>query len=262
MRFVAQRENLLKPLHLLSGVVEKRQTMPILSNVLIRIEDDKRTMTASDGEIEVVVNVDVETDVGGVVTVPLRRFYDSCRSLPDGSEIQFEDKRDKSEIKSGKTRFSLLMLPASNFPKMETRVPTAEYKISQRNLKELIDKTQFAMAIQDVRYFLNGMLFEFQEGVLNAVATDGHRLAFARRSLHQPSMVKTSVIVPRKAVTELSKMFDASDDVVDIFVGDNYLRFKFKQLVFTTKLIDGSYPNYQAVIPVAGNRICKAERTD
>jgi DNA polymerase-3 subunit beta len=116
------------------------------------------------------------------------------------------------------------------------------------------------MAIQDVRYFLNGMLFEFQDGYLNAVATDGHRLAFARRSLHQVSNVKTSVIVPRKAVIELSKMFEVSDELVSIYVGDNFLRFKFNKLVFTTKLIDGSYPNYQAVIPAAGNRVCIAEK--
>lgn len=264
MKLNISREAFLKPLQLVAGVVERRQTLPILANVLIAVKGGVLSLTGTDLEVEVLGWVNAE-DVGGddEVTVPARKLVDICRSLPEGAQIQLSTESDATTVKitSGRGRFTLSCLPASEFPNTEDGGCLREFTVSEGELKYLIDSTAFAMAHQDVRYYLNGMLWEVREGLLRTVATDGHRLAMTTVSLAAGIGEKVQAIVPRKAVTELSRML-AGDGDTAVTLGNAQVRIRTKDFQVTSKLVDGAYPDYDRVLPKGGTRTLIGNREE
>ncbi|MEK6748429.1 MAG: DNA polymerase III subunit beta [Pseudomonadota bacterium] len=249
MRITIAREALLKPLLLVGGIVEKKQTQQILSNVLVQIEADRARITATDNEVEIVANTRVDGAVPGMITMPARKLIDICRTLPDDAVIQIDVEGDRAIVKSQKSRFMLATLPAADFPSVKTDQAQYEFALPQKELKHMIEKTQFAMAQQDVRYYLNGLMLEMDNGHWRAVATDGHRLAVTSVHVDIALPGKTQIIVPRKAVVELGRLLENSDTPIKVKVGSNYLRVNFEEMQFTSKLIDGRFPDYERVLP-------------
>jgi len=260
MKFSVQREAILKPLQLLGGVVEKRQTLPILSNVLLDLREDGLFITATDLEMEVVARIQVNSESVGSTTVPLKKLQDSCRALVEGSLVHLDFAKDKALLKSGKSRFSLVTLPAENFPVIDSRADKFQFLISQRMLKKLLEKTHFAMALQDVRFYLNGLLLEMDRSHITAVATDGHRLAKCQVPVQLDVPERLRAIVPRKAVIELARLLEDKDEEVIVMIGENFIRVVMPEITFSAKLIDGQYPNYEGVIPRGGDKILLADR--
>jgi len=248
MKFSAAREALLKPLQAVIGVVERRQTMPILANVLVVAKDGEVSITATDLEVELVASIDVNVDAPGEITVPGRKLLDICRALPDGAEITIAMSGDKLGVKSGRSKFSLTTLPATEFPTVEDIAASEGIDIDQKTLGRLLEKTHFAMAQQDVRYYLNGLLLETGKNHLRAVATDGHRLALCQAELPGASLPEQQVIVPRKGVLELQRLLTGEGDV-RLELGANHVRINLDGNRLTSKLIDGRFPEYERVIP-------------
>lgn len=250
MKFRISRETILQPLQNVIGVVERRQTLPVLSNVLIVAENNRITMTATDLEVELVA--DIETGIGeaGEITIPARKLLDICRTLPENAELDFSVTEEKAQLKSGRSRFSLSTLPATEFPSVDEINPVLSFSLSQSQLKNLIEKTHFSMAQQDVRYYLNGLLLEMQDGVLRSVATDGHRLAMSEQAITLTTSETQQVIVPRKGIQELVRLLnDDEDSQAEVQVSNNHIRIQLPGLRFTSKLIDGRFPDYQRVLP-------------
>jgi len=260
MKFQIQREDLLTPLQRIIGAVEKRQTMPALSNILIKADNEKISLTATDLEIELVTTLGMVADEAGETTLPARKLLDICKALPDESSISITVDTDKALIKSGRSRFSLSTLPADDFPALESINTVAEFDLPQNTLKELIDKTSFAMALQDVRYYLNGLLLEVSSGLLRAVATDGHRLAYCEKQADCDLAEIKQVIVPRKGIQELVRLLDDSDTPIKMILGSNHIRAELGDIRFTSKLIDGRFPDYNRVIPDDGKNVITADR--
>ena len=258
MKFSTQRENLLKPIQLIIGAVERRQTMPILSNFLFRNVDGHLIITATDLELEVSASTDISPD-GDAVTVPGRKLLDICKSLPDDSDVSFALQGEKVEIKSGRSRFSLATLSAAEFPLVDAIEVQETVQIEKEQLQFLIENTYFAMAQQDVRYYLNGLMLEIQQGKLRAVATDGHRLALAEIDLEETSPVR-QVIVPRKAVHEFLRILGSAEGKVELALSANHLQAQIGTIRFVTKLIDGKFPDYQRVIPEGHEHIADVDR--
>lgn len=248
MKFTAAREALLKPLQAVIGVVERRQTMPILANVLLVAKDGQLAVTATDLEVELVANAEVEVEGAGEVTVPGRKLLDICRALPDEAELAILLSGEKLGIKSGRSKFTLTTLPAADFPTVEDINAGQTLGLAQATLSKLLDKTHFSMAQQDVRYYLNGLLIETDGKHLRAVATDGHRLALCQIQLDGKKMPEQQVIVPRKGVLELQRLLSGEGDV-DLQLGSNHVRIELEGIRFTSKLIDGRFPEYERVIP-------------
>ena len=248
MKFTATREALLKPLQAVIGVVERRQTMPILANVLLVAKDGQLAVTATDLEVELVAQADVEIEGAGDVTVPGRKLLDICKALPDGAELAIALSGEKLSIKSGRSKFTLTTLPAADFPTVEDINAGQTLSLPQATLCKLLDKTHFSMAQQDVRYYLNGLLIETDGEHLRAVATDGHRLALSQVQLDGKKMPEQQVIVPRKGVLELQRLMSGEGDV-DLQLGSNHVRIELEGIRFTSKLIDGRFPEYERVIP-------------
>ena len=263
MRFTIQREALLKPLQSVVSVVERRQTMAILSNVLLNVSETNIAFTATDMEIEMVASVDLDVSETGSVTVPARKFTDICKALPDGAtlEVDLDNEQQRLTIRSGKSRFNLSTLPANDFPNLEDINSRQNLSVPQSILKTLIENTHFAMAQQDVRYYLNGLLLEIATNKIRTVATDGHRLAFSEQNIEVDPAELLQIILPRKGVLELVKLLEFSDEPVNISIGSNHIRIEFDQFRFTSKLIDGRYPDYQSVIPTDGDRNVTANRS-
>ena len=203
MKFSASRETVLKPLSAVIGVVERRQTMPILAHVLISAQDTKLTMTATDLEVELRAEVEVAVEDPGEITVPGRKLYDICRALPEGATVEVALSGGRATVKAGRSRFTLSTLRAADFPVVAEVAVQQTLKLARQDLKRLLEKTQFSMAQQDVRYYLNGLLLETADGTLRAVATDGHRLALAEIPVEASVERGGQVIVPRKGVLEL-----------------------------------------------------------
>ncbi|NJD23795.1 MAG: DNA polymerase III subunit beta [Betaproteobacteria bacterium] len=245
-----QRDTLLAPLQSVSGIVERRHTLPILSNVLLEKQGDQLTLLATDIEIQITTTAGGAGGEGnGAVTVGARKLQDILRSLPDGSEVSLvlDDKR--LQVRAGKSRFSLQTLPAADFPRMTLADGDArEFAISQRAFRQLLGKTQYAMAAQDVRYYLNGLLLQVEGKELRAVATDGHRLAFASVGI-DADLPRQEMILPRKTVLELNRLLVDTDDALNITLSPNQVRFAFGSVVLVSKLIDGKFPDYERVIP-------------
>jgi len=260
MKFKIQREHLLEPLQKIIGAVEKRQTMPALSNILVKTLNDSLSLTATDLEIELVTTISMAIDEPGDITLPARKLLDICKALPNESQINITQKGDKAIIQSGRSRFTLATLPAADFPALEAITSTSELEIPQRTLRALIDKTAFAMAQQDVRYYLNGLMLELSSKMLRAVATDGHRLAYNEKAIDCELAEVKQVILPRKGVHELMRLLGDTDDPVKITLSNNHLQAEFADIRFTSKLIDGRFPDYNRVIPEDGQCVITAER--
>ena len=241
MKFTAAREALLKPLQAVIGVVERRQTMPILSNILIVAKDGQIAVTATDLEVELVASAEVETESGGEITVSGRKMLDICRAVPEGSEVIVSLSGEKLSVRAGRSKFNLATLPAAEFPVVEDIKAGQTIKVSQASLGRLIEKTHFSMAQQDVRYYLDGMLLETGGNHVRAVATDGHRLALCQAELDDGKLDEQQVIVPRKGVLELQRLLSGDGDL-DIQLGANHVRIQLEDIRFTSKLIDGRYP--------------------
>ncbi len=263
MKFSISREALLKPLQLVAGVVERRQTLPVLSNVLIVAKGTELALTGTDLEVELIGRVSLEAaGDDGEVTVPARKLLDICRSLPDSANIEFSLKNQKVTIKSGKSRFTLSTLPATDFPNVEDSPSALEFALQKSQLKRLIDRTGFSMAQQDVRYYLNGMLFEVQSGFLRTVATDGHRLAMCTHEADYAVDSTHQAILPRKGVLELQRLLSDEDAEIKITLGTNHLRATVDDFTFTSKLVDGKFPDYDRVLPKGGSKEVVAEREE
>ncbi len=258
MKLSAARDVLLKPLQAVIGVVERRQTMPILSNVLLVAKDNGLAITATDLEVELVAEAEVAVEAGGEITVSGRKLLDICRALPEGSDIDISVNGEKVIVRSGRSKFSLATLPAAEFPTVEDIKAGQTIEVSQDVLGRLIEKTHFSMAQQDVRYYLNGMLLETGGKHLRAVATDGHRLALCEAEL-DASVEEQQVIVPRKGVVELQRLM-TGEGSLNIELGPNHVRIQLEGIRFTSKLIDGRFPEYDRVIPKESSNQLTAQR--
>ena len=260
MRFSLQREVFLKPLAQVVNVVERRQTLPVLANLLVQVKDGQLSLTGTDLEVEMVARHAVEDGQDGETTIPARKLFEIVRALPDGSRITVSQTGDKVVVLAGRSRFTLASLPANDFPSVDEVEATERVRVSEAGLKELIERTAFAMAQQDVRYYLNGLLFDLREQGLRCVATDGHRLALCEAPLDAGANVKRQIIVPRKGVTELQRLLEGSDRELELEVGRNHIRVKRDDVTFTSKLIDGRFPDYEAVVPIGADREVKIDR--
>ena len=256
MKFKIQREDLLTPLQQVIGAVEKRQTLPALANVLIKADNDQLSITATDLEIELVSKVQQMMDEPGEITLPAKKLLDICKSLPAESEISIDVDVDRAIVKSGRSRFTLTTLPASDFPALDEITSVYEFSLPQNILKELIEKTAFAMAQQDVRYYLNGLMMEVSSGVIRTVATDGHRLAYCEKVIEGDLADSKQVIIPRKGVAELQRLLADTDEPIKVVLGNNHVQCELPNQRFTSKLIDGRFPDYKRVMPQdEGNRM-------
>ena len=260
MKFKIQREELLDSLSQIIGAVEKRQTMPALSNVYIKADSDSIVLTATDLEIELQTRLSMIVDEPGEITVPARKLLDICKALPTEAEINFSVDKDKAIVKSKRSRFSLATLPAGDFPALDSIDAQFSFEIGQNMLRDLIDKTAFAMAQQDVRYYLNGLLIEVSPGKLRTVATDGHRLAYCEKACEHSISDLKQVILPRKGVLELSRLLNDTEEPVKISLANNHLQAVLEGTRFTSKLIDGRFPDYSRVMPEPANDLLVADR--
>lgn len=261
MHFTIQREALLKPLQLVAGVVERRQTLPVLSNVLLVVQENTLSLTGTDLEVELVGRVRLEdASEPGEITVPARKLMDICKSLPGDALVDVRLDEQKVIIKSGRSRFTLSTLPANDFPTVEEGPGSLTFSVNQARLRRLIERSSFAMAQQDVRYYLNGMLIEVSSGMLRAVATDGHRLAMCsmQAEIEQPD--KHQVIVPRKGILELARLLTDAEDNVAIVLGQHHIRATTGEFTFTSKLVDGKFPDYERVLPRGGDKLVVGDR--
>ncbi|MDD5034162.1 MAG: DNA polymerase III subunit beta [Methylococcaceae bacterium] len=260
MKFTTSRENLLTPLQQVVGVIERRQTLPILSNVLIRLADDRLEFTGTDLEVQLVTHSTADTGEDGAITVPARKLLDICRLLPDGSTVSVDCREDKLAIHSGRSRFSLSTLPAENYPAFDSNEPDVELNLSAPILKKAMEKTLFAMAQQDVRYYLNGLLLDVDRRRLRTVSSDGHRLAVYEEALENPELEPRQVIIPRKGVLELYRLLDDHEEPIILQIASNNIRLFQKSLSFSAKLIEGRYPDVQRVMPRDITKIIHLDR--
>jgi DNA polymerase III subunit beta len=261
MKLSAAREALLKPLQSVIGVVERRQTMPILANVLLVAKNGEVSITATDLEVELVARAEVEIQSPGEVTVPGRKLFDICKALPENANIAINLSGDKLAVRSGKSKFSLATLPAAEFPTVDDIKAGERLQLPQASLARLLEKTHFSMAQQDVRYYLNGLLLESANGHLRAVATDGHRLALCQVALGQSGAPEKQVIVPRKGILELQRLLAiGGDGDLTIELGSNHIRIQLAGIRFTSKLVDGRFPEYERVIPKESTNQLTADR--
>ena len=251
MKFTIAREALLEPLQAIQGVVERRQTLPILSNVLVICGNDQLSLTGTDMELELVTRADVDTSEAGEITVPARKLIDICRALPRDSRISFAVANERASVRSGKARFVLSTLPAADFPASEAISEAVSFRVDAKALRRVFELTQFSMAQQDVRYYLNGLFLHVENELIRAVATDGHRLALANLvgEVELEGVPMTQVIVPRKAVTELVRLLASTQGEVQLRIGANGVQVEQSEFRFTSKLIDGRFPDYEAVVP-------------
>ncbi len=260
MKTTIKREDILGPLQLVIGAVERRQTLPILGNVLLKSTGGDMTLTATDLEIEMVARIDADGSDDFQTTIPARKLLDICKALPDSASINFSIDETRVSLTSARSRFTLASLPAKDFPGLDEIEIQQSFSIPQNQLKALFDKTSFAMAQQDVRYYLNGILMEITADKIKLVATDGHRLALSEIDLDTGVGEDRQIIIPRKAVLELSRLLEFGDNPANCMLSQNHVRVETSSLVFTTKLIDGKFPDYQRVIPVDGNKTMEVNR--
>ncbi len=256
MKFSAQRESLLNPLQQVLGAVERRQTTPVLGNVLLEAGTDSLTITATDREIELQAIAELHVDQPGEITVSARKLIEICKNLPEAAQIDFESAGEKVKFNSGRSRFTLATLPAAEFPKVDSLKDAQQVLLTVNELLQCIRNTAFSMAQQDVRFYLNGMLLEIDSARLSCVATDGHRLAYSQCATEAEPDQPVRVIIPRKSVTELQRllvMSDAQQQVV-LSITPQHLQIQVADVRLTTKLIDGRFPDYNRVIPIDGNK--------
>ncbi len=262
MKFSVNREMLLRPLQQVAGVVERRQTLPVLSNLLMQVADGKLSMTGTDLEVELVGRLEVSIEAPGDVTVPARKLVDICREIPENADIDFALNDGRVEIRSGRFRSTLSTLPAGDFPSVDQSTSDLTTEIDSKQFKKLLDRTGFAMAQQDVRYFLNGMLIELGNGHVRSVATDGHRLAMSDLDESSLDGALRQVIVPRKGVIELQRLLQELEEKVSLSIGATHLCASSDTFTLTTKLVDGKFPDYDRVIPRNGDKVVHADKQE
>ena len=260
MQINITRDELLKPLSYVAGVVEKRQTLPVLSYVLLRQQGGSMTLTGTDLEIEVIATIKKTEGSDMDLTLPARKLFDICRALPVGAEITIRKDGEKAIIKSGKSRFTLATMPVADFPYIQASQWEQALTLPRKSLKLLLEQTHFCMAQQDVRYYLNGLLLEFTEKRIRAVATDGHRMAVSEVTVEKGIKSGKQIIIPRKGIQEMMRLLDDTDQAIEIQVGTNHLKAQTADYAFTSKLIDGRYPDYTKVIPSAQSKLLKLPR--
>ena len=259
MKLTASRDDLLAPLQSVIGVVERRQTMPILANVLLSAHDNCLSVTGTDLEVELVATANMTVQHNGAITVPGRKLLDIFRALPEKTNVTLATEGERLTLRGGRSRFTLSSLAAAEFPVVDEINAQQTLTIAQGEFRRLIDKTHFAMAQQDVRYYLNGMLLETEGTALRAIATDGHRLALCEAQLEHRVKSAQQVILPRKAVLELQRILGAEGNI-ELAIGTNHVRAQIGEIRFTSKLIDGRFPEYGRVIPAAPTKIIDAGR--
>jgi DNA polymerase-3 subunit beta len=244
------RDQLLIPLQSVCGIVEKRHTLPILSNVLIEKNGERLTLLATDIEIQIRTATTAVGSETTALTVAARKLQDILRSLPESAEISLSLDDKRLQLKAGKSRFNLQTLPAEDFPRMASADgQSTKITITQKQFKRLLALVQYSMAQQDIRYYLNGLLLIVNGGEMRVVATDGHRLAFASEALSTSDLPRTDVILPRKTVLELSRQLADNDEPLEIIIMPSQVQFRFGDIELVSKLIDGKFPDYERVIP-------------
>jgi DNA polymerase III subunit beta len=268
MKVTVERTALLKSLGRVHRVVERRNTIPILANVLIRAEKSKLRLKATDLDLEVIDAVDAEVSPAGSTTVPAHMFYEIVRKLPEGSQIVLEASGDRAmlAIRAGRSRFTLQTLPESDFPDLAAGEMTHKFTLAAADLKRLIDKTQFAISTEETRYYLNGIYLHTagnaKSTMLRAVATDGHRLAQVELPLPSGASGMPGIIVPRKTVGEVQRLIDDAEAEVGVELSQGKIRFSIGDVVLTSKLIDGTFPDYARVIPVGNDKELIVDKKD
>ncbi len=260
MKLTAEREKLLAPLQAVIGVVERRQTMPVLANVLLGVRQGQLSITATDLEVELVAATEVQVQDAGDITVPGRKLLDILRALPEKAAVSLTvEGGKKSSSRQGAADSVFPPCPPRNFPVIDDINAQQTVQLPRKELLRLLEKTHFSMAQQDVRYYLNGMLLEIDGQVLRAVATDGHRLALCETALAAKAKASQQVIVPRKGVLELQRVL-TDEGVAEVAIGTNHVRAQIGDVRFTSKLIDGRFPEYSRVIPAAPSAAIRADR--
>ncbi len=265
MKLSIERAALLRSLNHVQSVVERRNTIPILSNVLMKAEDGVLSLSSTDMDLEINESVAADVSKPGTTTAPAHTFHDIVRKLPEDSNIEIELNSDNTQmtVRSGRSKFKLSCLPAGDFPEISAGELPTEFSIPAGDLRALIDRTKFAMSTEETRYYLNGIYVHEAENegvkVLRAVSTDGHRLARFEMPLPEGANGAPGVIIPRKAVIELRKLIEDAADVIQINLSENKIRFSFDHVVLTSKLIDGTFPDYQRVIPEGNDKIVEVD---
>jgi DNA polymerase III subunit beta len=248
MKFIINRDQILPPLQQIVSVIEKRLTMPILSNVLLQVDEQQLVITGTDTEIQIISKLFLENVVEyGDITVPAKKFLDICRLLPTNANISFDLHDDKIKLNSGRSRFTLNTLPAENYPEFEETAYEYQFFINAGKFKKALEKTMFCMASQDVRYYLNGLFLNISNSKFKLVASDGHRLAIYESELDQPTGYEARIILPRKAVQELNRLLDDDETELDIQFSANHIKVLYKNVIFSSKLIDAKFPDFSKV---------------
>ena len=262
MKLSVPQNQLIQPLQLVGGIVERRPDTPILANILLRVTPRGMSITGTDLEMEMITHINLDNAEQGEITLPARKMIDICRSLPEDSVVEIRVEGDRATVRSGRSRFTLATLPGAEFPGLDELKEPQELRLSREKLKQLIDKTSFSMAQQDVRYFLNGVCLEIHGNRLCAVATDGHRMSVCSMEIEQEIDEPRQIIIPRKAVLEISRLLSDQSEgsEVTLQIGQSHIKFLFPSLVFSAKLIDGSYPDYMHVIPLGNSNQLTADR--
>jgi len=256
------RDALLKPLQAVSGIVERRHTLPILANVLVEQKDGKLFLTATDLEMQITAHSEFAGKQDQSVTVAARKLQDLLRALPEDASLSVETTASKMTVRANRSRFNLQTLPAADYPRINLAQEQQQtIKLPQRDFRGLLKLAEFAMAQQDIRYYLNGMLLVVDKGSLQTVATDGHRLSYA--SLSVPgNYTRQEVILPRKTVLEVGKLLEESDDELTIDLLANQVRFRFANIELVSKVVDGKFPDYNRVIPTGHSKQIDISRTE
>jgi DNA polymerase-3 subunit beta len=266
MKITVERAELIKSLGHVHRVVERRNTIPILANVLLRGSGSTLSLKATDLDLEVIETIPAEAAAGGAITVPAHMLYDIVRKLPEGAQVVIESLADRASlaIRAGRSRFTLQTLPESDFPDLAAGDMTHRFTLPARDLKRLIDKTQFAISTEETRYYLNGIYLHTPTGVptLRAVATDGHRLAQFELPVPEGAAGMPGIIVPRKTVGEVQRLIDNSDTEITVELSQSKIRFTFGDVVLTSKLIDGTFPDYARVIPLGNDKEMQVDKGD
>jgi len=256
MKLTIDRNSLLRPLGHVQSVVERRNTIPILANVVLQAEEGSLSLTATDMDMDIATSVGCSVEGSGTITISAHMLYDIARKLPDGSEVVIEKREDQATVSAGRSSFRLPTLPIEDFPAINKSDSPVTFIVVAADMRDLIDATRFAISTEETRYYLNGIyIHKNDDGNLCAVATDGHRLALTRQTLPSGASQMPSVILPRKAVSELRKLLDDFDGDLEVGLSETRAHFSFGAIQLTTKLIDGTFPDYSRVIPVGNDRI-------
>ena len=266
MKFTIERAALLKSLGHVQSVVERRNTIPILSNVKMEVGNGTLSLNATDMDLDIVESVPAEVGEAGAITAPAHTLYEIVRKLPEGAQVEFDsnDGTGQMTLRAGRSRFTLSCLPIEEFPVLDEGVLPHSFLLSAGDMRVLIDRTRFAISTEETRYYLNGIYVHAAQrdgvDVLRAVATDGHRLASVEVPLPDSAKGMPGVIVPRKTVTELRKLIDETSDDITVSLSETKIRISFDDAVLTSKLIDGTFPDYERVIPTGNDKDMEVER--